>query len=399
MSAALQPVSDAVASCHFDADIADPEQLLERYHAMCGWAEAVARAGAREITVVQRFARDAAARHGSVQYRFVADATPAGARIAGVIGRLRPDAVHVDGLVFPAVVGLVRIRAPRHTAIVVQDHGGVRLPWQGLRRAPTRLLYRLGLGAADGFMFTAHAQAEPWRAAGVIRARHAVYEVLESSTDMASWPAAGEGVLPGDPAILWVARLDENKDPLTVLEGFALAAEALPRASLTLVYGEDVLLPAVEAWIAARPALRPRISLRGRVDRKALPALYRTADAFVIGSHREVACFSLIEALSFGVTPIVTDIPPFRAITDGGRVGALFSAGDPRGLARGLQVTSQGDPRERRAAVRAHFERELSWDAVGSRALAAYRAAAGDRRIRLGAPWTSSPQEGSPPPR
>jgi glycosyltransferase involved in cell wall biosynthesis len=387
MSAALQPVSVAVASCHFDADIADAEQLLERYHAMCGWAEAVARAGAGEVTVVQRFTRDSTVRRGSVHYRFVADATPAGARIAGVIGRLRPDAVHVDGLVFPAVVGLVRVRAARHTAIVVQDHGGVRLPWEGLLRAPIRLLYGLGLGAADGFMFTARAQAEPWRAAGVIRARHAVYEVLESSTDMASWPpAAGDGVLPGDPAMLWVGRLDENKDPLTVLEGFALAAAALPRASLTLVYGDDRLLPGVAAWIAARPALRPRISLRGRVDRRALPALHRTADVFVIGSHREVACFSLIEALSFGVTPVVTDIPPFRAITADGRVGALFPPGDPRALARALQATSQGDRRERRSAVRAHFERELSWEAVGSRALAAYRAAASDRRIRLGAP-------------
>jgi hypothetical protein len=37
-----------------------------------------------------------------------------------------------------------------------------------------------------------------------------------------------------------------------------------------------------------------------------------------------------------------------------------------------------------RAAVRAHFERELSWPAVATRALAAYRAAVERRRGRQG---------------
>lgn len=389
MSAALQPVSVAIASCHFDADLVDPEQLIERYHAMTGWADAVARAGPGAVTVVQRFAREAVLRRGSVAYRFVTDATPIGARFAGVVGSLRPDAVHVDGLVFPAVVGCLRLRLARQTAIVVQDHGGVRLPWNGLRKPVMRVLFGLGLGAADGFMFTARAQAQPWRDAGIIRARHAVYEVLESSTDMGSWQpqpkAEVGGVLAGDPAILWVARLDTNKDPMTVLEGFAQAAASLPRASLTLVYGDDGLLPAVRDWMAARPQLQSRIRLTGSVDRTALPALYRSADIFVSGSHREVACFSLIEALAFGVTPVVTDIPAFRTITAGGEVGALFPPGDPRALTRALVAVGAGDHRARRASVRAHFERELSWSAVGKRALAAYQASATERRARFGA--------------
>ncbi|HXU05221.1 MAG TPA: glycosyltransferase family 4 protein [Polyangia bacterium] len=392
MAVASQPVRVAVASCSFDADLVDPEALLERYHAMTGWAEAVAGAGADAVTVVQRFGRDAVLRRRAVEYRFVADgadgAPPGhfvGARVARVIGGLGPDVVHVDGLVFPAVVGCLRLRLPRRTAIVVQDHGGVRLPWRGLGRTANRLLYGLGLGTADGFFFTADAQAQPWREAGVIRERHAVYEVPESSTDMASWPAAAaDGALPGDPAILWVARLDDNKDPLTILDGFAGAAAALPRATLTLVYGDDVLLPAVQTWIDARPELKARIHLRGRVARAALPACYRSADLFVIGSHREVACFALIEALSFGVTPVVTDIPAFRAITAGGRIGALFPPGDTRTLARAIETAGNGDRAARRASVRAHFERELSWAAVGRRALDAYRSAAAARRSYYG---------------
>ena len=394
---AHHPLSVAVASCSFDSDIIDPEALLERYHAMTGWAEAVASAGARAVTVVQRFAREAVLRRGLVEYRFVADdgrgLVPPwflGTRVARAVSRLVPDAVHVDGFVFPAVVGCLRWRLPRQTAIVVQDHGGPRVQSGNLRCAGRRLLYTVGLGTADAFLFTAREQAAPWQGAGVIRERHAVYEVLESSTNMGSWPltAEAQSALPGRPALLWVARLDANKDPLTVLEGFAQAARSLPQAALTMIYGDDLLLPAVNAWIGARPDLRARIHLRGRVERKALPAFYASADMFIIGSHREVACFSLIEALSFGVTPVVTDIPPFRAITADGRIGALFPPGDPGALARAIELLSQTDLRTRRSSVRTHFERELSWPAVGGRALAAYRSAATHRRARVGAPWS-----------
>ncbi|HMF43979.1 MAG TPA: glycosyltransferase family 4 protein [Polyangia bacterium] len=384
-----------MASCDFDADLQDLEPFFERYHAMTGWAEAVAGAGAA-VTVVQRFRRDAVVRRGPVEYRFVAYggtrsplAWALGTRLVREIGATRPDAVHVDGLVFPGLVGCLRARLPRRAAIVVQDHGGAGVEAGGMRNPAKRLLYGAGLGAADGFMFTARAQAEPWLSAGVIRARHAVYEVPESSTDMASWGAAADAGagLPGRPAMLWVGRLDTNKDPLTVLDGFARAAPSLPDAALTLVYGDDVELPAVQAWLGVHPELRARVHLRGRLERKALPALYRSADIFVLGSHREVACFSLIEALSCGVTPVVTDIPAFRTLTAGGRIGVLFAPGNADALARAIVTASQGDAGARRRSVRAHFEGELSWPAVGARALAAYRSAAAARRAKVGARW------------
>jgi glycosyltransferase involved in cell wall biosynthesis len=384
------PANLVVASCAFDDDIADPEAALERYHAMTGWAEAVGNAGADSVTVVQRFHRDATIRRGSVEYRFVDDggaglAPPwfVGARVAAAVRRARPTAVHVDGLIFPALVRALRWVLPRSAAIVVQDHGGVRLDSGALQTPKRRLLYGLGLGAADGFMFTTREQALPWQIAGIIRSSHAVHEILESSTDMASWPPGGDATqtLPGRPSVLWVGRLDENKDPLTVLEGFARATVVLPDAALTMVYGDDRMLPEVQAFILRHPALQSRVHLRGRVDRRALPGFYAAADIFVLGSHREVACFSLIEALSLGVTPVVTDIPAFRSLTRGGRVGSLFPAGDPGGLASALETVARSDVRARRPAVRDHFERELSWAAVGRRALAIYREAAAKRRF------------------
>jgi glycosyltransferase involved in cell wall biosynthesis len=378
-----------IVSCCFDVADRDPDALLERYPLLTGWAGAVAGAGVDAVAVVQRFRRDAVVRRRGVDYHFVADAGPPtppswfwGARISRAVRRLAPDVVHVDGLVFPMVVRALRRKLPRRTAIVVQDHGGIHAQSASLRSWRWRALHRFGLSGADGFLFTARDQAIPWQRAGIIRSPHALYEVLEGSADLASWPrrAAADPGLPGRPALLWVGRLDPNKDPLTVLDGFELALAEVPDAALTLVYPEDRLLGEVKARIAGSPLLGSRVHLRGRLDRGELAALHARADLFVLASHHEGSSFSLIEALSLGVTPVVTDIPSFRAITDGGRLGALFPPGDARALAAAIGRLGRSEPGERRRSVRAHFERELSWAAVSRQAVASYRDASTTRR-------------------
>ena len=388
--------SVVISVCAFDAEVEDPDALLDSYHAPDGWADAVTEAGADAVTVVQRFSRNALIRRGRVDYHFVADGAPPspagtfwGSRMTHTIQRLAPTVVHIDGLVFPLIVRHLRLRLHRQTALAVQDHGGLDVQSPSFQTHRWRALYRFGLGAADGFLFTARDQASPFLRAGIIGSSDAIHEVLESSTNLASWPLGTDAGyrLPGQPALLWVGRLDSNKDPLTVLDGFERVAEALPNAALTLVYGDDILLAEVTSRIASSPLLRSRVHLRGRMPQSALPGLYAGADLFVLGSHREVACFSLIEALSFGVTPVVTDIPPFRAITDHGRLGPLFPPGDASAFARAIQQVAGGDLAARRSFVRGHFARELSWPAVGRRALSVYRALAKARKEVI-AEWT-----------
>ena len=147
--------------------------------------------------------------------------------------------------------------------------------------------------------------------------------------------------------------------------------------ALTMVFGAAQLLPEVERRIAGSATLAGRVHLLGKLEHHELAALYRAADLFVLGSHNEGSGFALIEALSFGAVPVVTDIPPFRALTDGGRIGALFPVGDAGALARALQRVnwSESSQSTRRAVVRAHFERELSWPVLARRALTIYQEA------------------------
>jgi glycosyltransferase involved in cell wall biosynthesis len=357
----------------------DAEAMLDGAHAMTGWAEALVAAGARTVSVVQRFSRDLLVRRRGVDYHLVSDGGPSdprpwfwGGRFVEAVARLRANVVHVDGLQFPMMVRHLRWRSPR-AALVAQDHGGFGGGSARFRSRRGRALYRLGLGAADGFLFTARAQAAPWLEAGIIADARRVHEIPEASTDLGSSGAEGPR-LPGRPALLWVGRLDANKDPLTILDGFERAT--LPGAALTMVFSEDALLPQVQARIAGS-SLRGRVHLRGRLERRELAAVYAGADLFVLGSHHEVACFSLIEALSFGLSPVVTDIPAFRALTGG--LGPRFPPGDAAALARALEAAGVRDRDEGRRTVRAHFAAELSWAAVGRKALAIYAAARATR--------------------
>jgi glycosyltransferase involved in cell wall biosynthesis len=384
--------SIAVVSAPFDADIRDPADLLVRYRSLGCWVRALVEAGAGPVTVIQRFHRDAHVQRDGAHYQFVCDGGPAkprawawSHRVAGAVRAAAPAVVHVDGLVFPLLIRHLRLSLPGDTAIVVQDHGGVHAGSAGFQSWQWRLFYRLGLRAADGFLFTDRGLAAPWLASQIMRPDQAIYEVLESSTDMAATYAPdddGGPPMPGSPALLWVGRLDENKDPLTILHGFERVAAAHPRAMLTMVFGTDGLLPRVTARIAASPVLAGRVRLLGKIDHQELPRLYAAADFFVLGSHHEAAGFALLEALSFGVTPVVSDIPPFRMLTDGGRLGALFPIGDGEAMGAALLRLCSGDPTARRELVRGHFGRALSWPVVGRSLLAAYRDVSARRRQR-----------------
>lgn len=376
--------------CEFDPALPDPDALLDSYMTLTGWSEAIAAFPSHRVTVVHRFHRDAQRVRGGVDYRFLRDGAAGRPRrwqrLDGLVRaavEAHPDVVHINGLHFAPLAARLRRRLPPQAVILVQDHGG-RPPERrrSLAGAAKRLAWRRGLQWVDGFLFTASEQADPWREAGAIAPAQRIYQVLEASTTLRPVPrdrarrATGAG---GSPAVLWVGRLNPNKDPLTILDGFELGLAELPDATLTLIYGEAELEAAVRQRVAASPRLRDRVRLAGRVARAELPAFYSAADLFVLGSHHEGSGYALIEACACGAVPVVTDIPPFRAIT-GAAVGKLWPAGQPAAFARALIAAARLDLAAESRRVADHFQRSLSWEAVARRALAVYADALAWRR-------------------
>jgi glycosyltransferase involved in cell wall biosynthesis len=367
------------ANAVYDRAARTPAALLDAYRTLTEWSDAVAHAGAA-VSVVQRYHGNASVDHNGITYQFVTDnLTPwlstsdAPKEFVAAIAAQSPDVVHVNGLIFPALVAGVRAALPR-VAIVVQHHGGefpIRgegvVGWWRERR------WRNGLASANALSFTAREQADPWRAANVIGDQR-IIEIVEASTTLRTVDRARARTAinaAGSPLILWVGRLTTNKDPLTVLGGLERALPALPAAKVVMVFGDDTLFDAVDERVRASDILRDRVVLSGRVARDELPNFYGAADIFISGSHAEGSGYALIEAMAAGVVPVVTDIPSFRVIA--GDCGARWQPGDEDQLAAALTKIATGDLEGQKAAARERFAGELSWDAIGRRTVSAYQ--------------------------
>jgi glycosyltransferase involved in cell wall biosynthesis len=349
---------------YVDPQRREPAQLLEDWPTLVDVAESARQGGVR-VTVVQACRRPEILSRNGIRYHFVAsDAdTPA------LIRNLDPDVIHIHGLHFPREVLALAAFLPE-VPILLQDHASA------LPRLWRRPLYRRAFAAAAGVAFCARPQSRPFEAARLISAPTSIHVIAESTSRFNPGPrdeARARTGLEGDPCLLWVGHLSANKDPLTVLEGVSLAADALPGIRLWCCFGEAPLAAAVAKRIGRDGRLRTRVHLLGRRPHQEIESLMQAADVFVSASHREGSGYALIEALACGLPPLVTDIPSFRALTGDGAVARLWWCGNAQSLADGLLAIASELSPGRRATVRAHFERELSFAALGRRLEQTYR--------------------------
>ena len=377
----MPPLKIVQANAVYDQDLRDANALLDRYHTLTEWSAAMAAAGA-QVSVVQRFHTDGRIERDGVTYEFVKDlqvpwlsTRAAPAEFVTAIAKHDADVVHVNGLIFPQLVAAIRKAVGTRIAIVVQHHGG-EFPIRG--GGPVglwrRSRWRGGLAAADAASFTAREQAEPWHAAGVLGDQR-ILEIVEAGTTLRhvdrqrARTAIGNA---GNPLILWVGRLTTNKDPLTVLDGLERALPTFPNAAVAMVFGDDTLIEAVDHRVRGSRILSERVTLAGRISRDELPNYYGAADVFVSGSHSEGSGYALIEAMSAGLVPVVTDIPSFRAIA--GTCGARWTPGDAGAFAASLTQVCRSDLSEQRARVIEHYHAVLRWEAIAHRTISEYGA-------------------------
>jgi glycosyltransferase involved in cell wall biosynthesis len=351
-----------------------PEEILAAWPALSRVARATREAGI-DVMVLQVAAYDERLEKDGVVYEFIREpGKPRGPvlwprKLMARAAALEPDVVHVHGLGFPVQTWLLNRSMP-DARILVQDH---------CNHPPRRVfrpIHRWGLAAADAVLFTEATLAQRFVQAGVLRADARVMEALEVSTDFTHGDiddARRRTGIDGDPCLLWVGRLNANKDPLTILNAFVLVADRLPGAQLYMCYTHDTLLPQVRARVNAESAIRERVHLLGKVPHTQMQDLYRSADFFVLGSAHEGSGFAILEAMACGVSPIVTDIPAFRAIT-GGEVGAMFEVGDAAACAEAMVRLAHGDRATQRARTLGRFQTALTYEEIGKQLRRAYEA-------------------------
>lgn len=348
---------------------AHPE-LLEQWHSLVDIAEIAASGGVR-VSVIQAARRQDRIVRNGIEYHFVdvsgsKGAPGRGRRFASLLTELGADLLHVHGLAFAGDALAVSHYLPR-LPILCQDHADQPPRWW--RRRAWKRWY----AAVSAIAFTATAQAQPFVEAGVFDQRMQVFAIPESSSRFTPGDhdrARAASGFHGDPCVSWVGHLNHGKDPLAAIDGIARAASRLPELQLWCAFGTAPLMDEVQARIRSHPQLTGRVHLLGKLPHAQVEALMRASDIFVSASRAESCGYALLEALACDATPVVTDIPPFRALTGDGAIGRLWPPGDPERLAEALVDASSR--RTARGQVRGHFDATLSFAAVGRRWADAY---------------------------
>jgi glycosyltransferase involved in cell wall biosynthesis len=162
--------------------------------------------------------------------------------------------------------------------------------------------------------------------------------------------------LRGDDYVLFVGRLVPEKAPDLLLRAFsAIDGDA----KLVLAGGSSFTDEFVRS-LRSLAAADPRIILPGYVYGDLLEELYSNAAVFALPSLLEGLPLTLLEAISYGIPVVASDIPPHREVL--GPERPLVPPGDERALATAIEEALAHRAEERRDA-----------EALGPRILQAYR--------------------------
>jgi glycosyltransferase involved in cell wall biosynthesis len=377
----------------YSPDLHAPNELLEAYFELTGWVHGLISAGVR-VSVFQRFHSDDLLRVNGAEYYFVSDnLSPAinsyqvplklHREISKYIGKLprgHEDIVlHINGLLFPLQVLHLKLTSPRKCSIVVQHHA------EPPRKGVARFIQKICLWPVDGFLFSTLEHAKVWIRAGIIHPRQLIGEIMEISSNLRYGPrtlARQRTGFTGHPILLWTGNLNQNKDPITVLEGLKRILEIEPDTRLYMAYRYDDLLADVKNHINSSEVLMTAVSLIGAIPYSDIESTYNSADFFVQGSHKESGGIALADALACGVIPVVTDIPSFRVMTDNGHIGALWVVGDPQAFAEALLLLVHSPIDQLSLATKKHFENNFSFEKIGEQASVFYKKVT-DQKPRL----------------
>ena len=313
-----------------------------------------------EVSMVKFLTAEGYVQHGRTRFHYFKGSASSRwvPKVANrFIAQLAPDVVLFHGMIFPLKLLALKRQLPDHTKLIVQHHA--ELPASGIKG----WLQQLACKAIDAYIFSARELADPWVNRSLID-QSKIFEVMEGSASLQKidkQAARQQLQLPGGTIFLWVGRLNANKDPLTVLKGFEKYLEKNRIAKLYMIFQDDELLAQVQQLINQSSLLSAAVTLVGKVEKAQMNYWYSAADAYLSGSHTEGSGYALIEAMSCGCIPVVTNIPSFRKITANGSAGILFNCDNPGSLCDALSAL---DERRITTEVLNQFENELSFRAI-----------------------------------
>jgi glycosyltransferase involved in cell wall biosynthesis len=125
-----------------------------------------------------------------------------------------------------------------------------------------------------------------------------------------------------------VANLSRDKDPVTLLRGFAEIRKTLPGARLVIA-GDGPEAGAARAE-AERLGVAPDVEFLG--FRGDVPRVLAALDVFVLSTRTEGMGIAILEAMAAGVPVVASAVGGVPEVVEDGVTGRLFAAGEAAAL-------------------------------------------------------------------
>lgn len=281
-------------------------------------------------------------------------------------GVRRPDILHIHAIGPAFFTPLARALGLR---VVVTYHSlnYEHKKWGRVARAVLRLGEWAGMTFAHGRIAVSEGLAKHMRQAHGVPVNTIPNGIDRPLTVQSTelLPACG---LSANCYALTVARIDETKRQLDLIAAYAGLRE--PPFKLALVGGADHTGSYARA-VAEATAKTPGVVMLGHRTGVELAELYSHAGVFVLPSSHEGQPIAVLEAASYGLPVVLSDIPAHHEI--GLASASYFKVGDIAALADHLAasfatpVIKKSDAVERARLLAAH-----DWRTIAQRTLAVY---------------------------
>ncbi|MDD7940821.1 glycosyltransferase family 4 protein [Actinomycetospora lutea] len=332
--------------------------------------------------LLERWVPDDVELHVVATYTEGGVATRLRATLAGVGGAVRTlmtrriDVVHVNLSKKASVLRkgvILTVGRLRGAATVVHAHAGLFLDWyDGLPR-PAQALVRRLLVADRVIVLNATVRDGYAQRLGVPAGR------MVMMTNPVEWPASvPERTDDGPVVAAFLGALREKKGVFDLVRAVdLLPAEARERLRVVAAGHED---PAPLRAAVRDTGVGDVIEVSGYLDAAARDALLARAQVLLLPSHAEGLPMSVLEAMAWGVTPVVTPVGGLPALIRDGENGVLVPVADPDALAAALGKLLVDDAGRHEIGARAREDvRGFAADAWAARLADLWRDVAGVR--------------------
>lgn len=279
----------------------------------------------------------------------------------------RPDIVHIHAIGPALVTPLARALGLK---VVVTHHGPdyERQKWGRFAKWLLRLGERFGMRTAHGRIVISAGIRDL-----VLRKYGVDCDLIPNGVQLPELPAGTESLerfgLEPRKYVLQVSRLVPEKRQLDLINAFKAAQ--LPGWKLVLV-GDTEFPDAYSRSVFASSREDPSIICTGFQTGRTLHELYAHAGVFVLPSAHEGLPIALLEALSYGLRTLASNIPANLEV--GLDPGDYYELGNLEQLTSALRaIATEPGPRAAQASRRSQILAEHDWNEVARKTLRVFQ--------------------------